>query len=525
MKRFAEEVAGTFVHDLSSRLGIDLTWTLEARAESLAEVTQQYQAELDRTVYKKDGARNQNPNRQGNHFEVRDAFLNNVEEAALNSGVRYYTTDHLHQIKESGGKLSPSMREHSNRNDEATDVVAVKNGRVVSKAQYKSVKNFAHLGEERYIRENNELVVPPEDFDAARGFWEKKRSNGDPRAAKVLAKLKRGKASKVSVSQNGSLVGGIIESVENKKDAKRTRQAAADNLLLTEASLTSGAATIAHSSVSIAHTSLRQAISYIIGRCVVEIRASLRGDSDEKLAERIRIVLRDSRDKFKGVFAENLTTGLIDSVLSFILGMISRFFRNASAALKKGGDYVRIICRELADFVLGRASSLYNTVAAITKAIAGLSVVTLAFGLQEYLVSAGLPDYLAIIVTAFVSALLTVSIFKLIDSVTRHAIRILAARDAAKLRREEIEMLCAEALPHIEDQLIRIDQIIENEDRERSAIFESSYVEIRASLTTSDIASIAKSYERLYSYLGIELPFTNAEEFDAFMSDDKPFSI
>ncbi|MDR9777876.1 hypothetical protein RJJ65_35675, partial [Rhizobium hidalgonense] len=121
---YLDEVLNVFVDDVSSKLNIDLSWTLEQRSEKLLQSSQQYREELQGVLNTKSGGHNKNPNRQGNLFEVRDVFVNNVEQAFANSNVKYATADYLYELKKQGVELTDSIASAANYNDSATDVVA-----------------------------------------------------------------------------------------------------------------------------------------------------------------------------------------------------------------------------------------------------------------------------------------------------------------------------------------------------------------------------------------------------------------
>ena len=169
---YLEEILHSFVDDISTKLNVDLSWTLEQRSEKLLDASLQYRDELQGILTTKSGEYNQNPNRQGNLFEVRDVFINNLNEAITNSDKKYATADYLYNLKKQGVKLSDSILSAENYNDSATDVVAFAKGKILNgeKAQYKSIKNFTHLAAERYLENTDKLVVPLEDFEKAKEY-------------------------------------------------------------------------------------------------------------------------------------------------------------------------------------------------------------------------------------------------------------------------------------------------------------------------------------------------------------------
>lgn len=185
---YLDEVLYIFVDDISAKLNMDLSWTLEQRSEKLLDTSSQYRDELQGVLTTKSGGHNQNPNRQGNLFEVRDVFINNLNEAVANTDKKYATTDYLYNLKKQGVTLSDSILSAANYNDNETDVLAFAKGKILTseKAQYKSIKNFAQLAAERYLENNEKLVVPLEDFEKAKAYWLERADLGDEAAQAVL---------------------------------------------------------------------------------------------------------------------------------------------------------------------------------------------------------------------------------------------------------------------------------------------------------------------------------------------------
>ena len=140
---YLDEALHIFVDDISTKLNVDLSWTLEQRSEKLLHASLQYRDELQGILTTKSGGHNQNPNRQGNLFEVRDVFINNLNEAITNTDKKYATADYLYNLKKQGVKLSDSILSAANYNDNATEVVAFAKSKILDseKAQYKTKKN------------------------------------------------------------------------------------------------------------------------------------------------------------------------------------------------------------------------------------------------------------------------------------------------------------------------------------------------------------------------------------------------
>lgn len=523
---YLDEVLHIFVDDISTKLNVDLSWTLEQRSEKLLDASMQYRDELQEVLKTKSVGHNQNPNRQGNLFEVRDAFINNLEEAITNSDKKYATADYLYELKQQGVPFTNSIAEMANYNDNATDVVAFIKGKILEseKAQYKSIKNFAQLAAERYLENNEKLVVPLENFEKARAFWELKAELGDVNAQAVLEKLVSGKISRSSVSLQGTWIETVVVTFSDEEKAKKNLQNLADHFLIAESELYHKGHFVTHEVVKQANVSIKQVIAYMVGRCVIEIRQAWK-DGAIDFSTRLQNVINDTKRKFKEKFEEGVIKNLSKSAIDYIIGLISGFYKNTYQAIQKGGKYFKVVCDEMWLFISGENKSLFQTVLNISKAISALAVITFIMGLYQYLISIGIPEVFSVAITSFVSALVTVAIFRLIEKAAQITGSVFYTRDVARVRRQEVERICEEVLPLIEEKVAQLDGLIEQEDKEREEIFNKSFVQIKASLRSVEINKIVIAYQELYQYLGQKLPFTNENEFDDFMMSNKSFEL
>lgn len=523
---YLDEVLHNFVDDISTKLNVDLSWTLEQRSEKLLDASLQYRDELQGVLTTKSGGHNQNPNRQGNLFEVRDVFINNLNEAIINTDKKYATADYLYNLKKQGVKLSDSITSAANYNDNATDVVAFAKGKILNseKAQYKSVKNFAQLAEKRYLENNEKLVVPLEDFEKAKAYWLNRADLGDKDAQEVLEKLAAGKISRSSVTLQGTWIETVIVNFSDEENAKKNLQNLADHFLIAESELHHKGHYVTHEVIKQANYSIKQAIAYMVGRCVVEIRQVWK-DQDINFSMRLQNVINDTRKKFKEIFEQGFIKNLSKSVIDYVVGLVAGFYKNIYQAIQKGGKYFKIVCDEMWLFITGKNKSLLQTILNISKAITALVIITFVVGLHQYLISMGIPEVITVVITSFVSALVTVAIFRLIEKAARITGSIFYTRDVARIRRQEVERICEEVLPLIEEKVAQLDELIEQEEKEREEIFNKSFIQIKASLGAIEINQIVAAYQELYQYLGHELPFKNENEFDDFMMNSKSFEL
>ena len=523
---YLDEVLHIFVDDISTKLNLDLSCALEQRSEKLLDASMQYRDELQGLLTTKSGGHNQNPNRQGNLFEVRDVFINNLNEAIANTDKKYVTADYLYNLKKQSVKLSDSIVSAANYDDNVTDILAFAKGKILDseKAQYKSIKNFAQLAAERYLENNEKLVVPLEAFEKVKAYWLDRAELGDVDAHTVLEKLVAGQISKSSVSLQGTWVETVIVTFSDEEKAKKNLQNLADHFLIAESELYHKDYFVNHEVVKHANFSIKQVIAYMVGRCVVEIRQAWK-DQTIDFSTRLQNVINDTKLKFKKIFEEGFIKSLSKSAIDYVVGLISGFYKNIYQAIQKGGKYFKVVCDEMWLFITGKNKSLFQTVLNISKAIAAIAIITFIVGLYQYLISIGIPEVFSVVITSFISALVTVAIFRLIEKAAQITGSVFYTRDVARIRRQEVERICEEVLPLIEEKVAQLDDLIEQEDKEREEIFNKSFVQIKASLSSVEIRQIVIAYQELYQYLGQELPFKNENEFDDFIMNSNSFEL
>ena len=379
-----------------------------------------------------------------------------------------------------------------------------------------------HFITQSNLQNNENLIIPLENFEKAKAFWEHRAALGDIDAQTILKKLIAGQLSKSLVSLEGTWVETVVVTFSDEEKAKDNIQNFADQFLITESKIYKNNP-ITHDVINQTNASLKQAIAYIVGRCVAEIRQAWKDQSID-FSTRFQNIIDDTKREFKEVFEQGFKN-LSKSVMDHVVGLITSFYKNIHQAIQKGGKHFKIVCDEMWAFITGKNQSLFQTIVNISKAIAALAVLTFIVGLHQYLISIGIPEVFAIVITSFVSALVTVAIFRLIEKAAQITGSVFYTRDISKIRRQEVERICEEVLPIIEEKVAQLDILIEQEYKEREEVFNQSFVQIKASLTSIEIDKIVLAYQELYQYLGKSLPFKNEKEFDDFMMDGMDFIL
>jgi hypothetical protein len=392
--------------------------------------------------------------------------------------------------------------------------------------QHKVIKDSAQLSAERYLMDNAKITVPKEDYTRHKEYWGNQLRKGDPAAKDVLKKLEPALSSKASVTLKGGVVEKIVNATSaDRKEAKERLQRTADYKLKAEAR---GMQAAAHASEVATRAGIKAGtdlLFYAVNRITMEIREHWLNPGAATFDERLSELMVDLKSRFGQDFKRHGIGQIRSKIKSAAVDFVKTFFRDFYQALKKGGEYLGIICRELWGYVAGKTKSFSDVIVSVTKALSALAVVGVCAKFGVYLKSIQTPDFLVVLLTGFLSAVLTVSIFRLIDKTAQAVISILAATDIAKMRREQIDDLCAETFPVIDQQQAEFDSLIRQEERERRAAFDDGFAAIQSAIDEESIEEMVAKFQRLYGHFDLNLPFSSRKEFDDFMIDDGKFVL
>ena len=488
---YLDEVIYIFVDDVSSKLNTDLSWALQQPSEKLRTLSRQYSDELKTTLQIQ--LDRHNLNLPKNLFEIQT-----ISET-ISTAVNYL--------------------------DYSNDVIefAKSNIPVSEMAQYEAAKNLIQIAAKRYLQNNEKLVLPLQAFEKIKAFWEYQAELGNIDAKAVLEELIAGQVSKHRISIDGTWVETAIVNFPDEEKSRENLHKLAARFLIAESKVNPNGHVVTHEVIKQTNSSLQQAIVYMVGRCIAEIRQAWKDQSID-FSIRLQNVIHDTKREFKDIFDQSFKN-LSKSVMNYVVGIISGFYKNIYQSIQKGGKHFKIVCDEVWAFITGENKSLFQTIINISKAVAALAVLTFIVGLHQYLISIGIPEVFAVVITSFVSALVTVAIFRLIEKAAQITGSVFYTRDISKIRRQEVERICEEVLPIIEEKVAQLDILIEQEEQEREEVFNKSFAQIKASLTSIEIDQIVLAYQELYQYLGKSLPFKNEKEFDDFIMDGKDFVL
>ncbi|MDU4393484.1 MAG: hypothetical protein E7I55_05785 [Acinetobacter ursingii] len=521
---YLDDVLHVFVDEVSLKFNMDLSWILQQPNEWLLTMPRKYSQELESILTRK--LDQHNLHLKKNITEIRDVLITGIEQPVKEFSEKFIPLEHLNKYKEQGDEVLSSIRVLANYVDNVKDVVefAESNMSITELVNYDALKKLTQLASQRYLQNNEKLVISLEVFEDVKAFWEIQAELGNIDAKTVLEELIVSQISRNKAYIENTWVESVIITFSDEETTNKNLEKFAAYFLITESKMFSESHDIAHECIKHSNASLQQAIVYMLGRCIVEIRHAWK-EKTLDFSVRLANVIHDIKRELSHIFKEDLIPNLSKVVINYLVNLVSGFLKNIKQALQKGGQYFKVLCDEIWRFISGENQSLIQTITNISKAIAGMAILTFIVGMHQYLISAGLPELFVIVITAFISALMTVAIFRFIEKAAQFTGSVFYTRDVARIRREEVERICEEVLPVIEEKVAQLDILIEQEDRERTEIFNRSFTQIQASLSSIDIDQIVLAYQDLYQYLGKDFPFKNEKEFDDFMLDGKDFII
>lgn len=445
-----------------------------------------------------------NPKYFGHTFEELDTGEQNIKDSLLNSGNKTYTTDTLYDIKSvQQGTIKDKEREQyilayygdevenmdfaklahieaadtkqtkSLHNHTTTDVVTLdKNGNVIKTAQLKVVKegHTNDLLEDRYLYGEaslDELRVPFDEYKRHKAELEKKieRGKNKPHDAQSVRMAQKAKIALEKLNASNTC---------NRLMAENPRTTA----VLTQSIAASGHIAQAGFSDAIVVT-----LSMLANGIIWEVKDMFSGkvDSETSIMTRIKRLLQKVKEAFLSNFARGAGFGAIDVAV----GIIGQIFKSVAGSLKQFWSSLRTAAKSIYNgiysYIKGEIKDFQTLVKTILKSLFSVAFVVGAIGLEEQLkatlltiippLAPFIAPVLAIVATSFAVVVTSRSTDMAVDSL----FGAFAARNAAKLRAEEIADLIAEKLPALMENREQLERLIEKTHRERLIVIESSF--------------------------------------------------
>lgn len=539
-KELYEEVIDEIGTQTLARLGLNI-FNLNTYAAYSASVTMTNDTARAYNQHKK------NDKYFGQTFEELDIGMQNITDSLLNAGAKTYTTDTLADIKKtqeilrSGKKLEfidPKDREkiehilknypdevenmdfgnfelqqYAKKNHNTTDTVTIdKNGKIKT-SQLKVIQKTDDLLKDRYLEgdENNpaphELKVPLDDYKKHKENLEKMIAKGkDSDDPKVIEKARKAEIALEKLNANN---------VCNRLMCENPRITA----VATQAIVASGHVAQAGASDAIvaAMTTFASGVVYEV-KNMYESRAI---DSEISIMDRIKRLLQNVLDSFKGAFKRGAGFGVIDAVM----GALGQFFTSCVARVRTLWHNIRASAKSIYngiyDYASGKITSMRELLSTILKSIFSAAWAISAIALEQKLelmlpFGAILAPLFAIATGAFAVVLTSRSIDMVLDS----AFALFGQRDRAKLRAEEIAELVSAELPALIAEQKELERIIAQTHRQRLIAFDMSFRDYQLACARYQSAETTRALSAINALCGKELQTKNMDDVKAILQGE-----
>jgi len=448
----------------------------------------------------RDGSKNESEKQvRGKSFEELDAY------GRRRDGKIAHTTDELAKRLEDNPEDPlfqeyPELREYAKTNDEQTDVVEIRNGKVKS-IQHKDYKSpgGAIDGFVKDI-ENDEFVVPRDKFEDTLVKLDERIAKGGGDVEKL--KQIRGKLKPSDVISS---------------EAHQSRKAVA---------LTALEDASKRAAVNVAEGVMTDVALFAVGGAAMEIREAWRNPADMPVLERCKRLIQAIWQRLLATLKDRSAREIGSEVIAAATSILAAPFKIAAAAVEK---IVMALRRFWMDFIAGKLKTPADVVAAALKAVFIVASAGVAVAVEAELTPlfAGIPfgDILAALCAAVVAGVMIVVGNRAIESVVASLCRIFEGAAAAKRRREEIEALCAEVLPQLVADREQLQSMVDSHLTGRQVLFNRTFADLQAARDTSDIDRFLKGLCKLNEAFSKALPWCNMAEFDNAMSHPDPLKL
>lgn len=482
-----------------------------------------------------------NPQYHGQMFEEIDIGQTNIKEGLFSTGNRAYTTDTLNDIRKVQGILREGKKidnldvkdrdkfeyimanyasevknfdfskgdlNHLARtNHNTTDTVLIdSDGRVLKTAQLKAIKDTKGLLEDRYLEGEfavDELRMPLDDYKKHKSNLEEMirvgEGSSDPKSAEQARKAKIA----LEKLNAGNLTNRLM--CENPK---------------TIAFLTQGAVASGHILQAGASDAIVVALSTFANGVVWELKDMFNSSSISQVSvmDRVKRLINKVIEAFKKNFARGASFGAIDVAI----GILGQIFRSISGSLKQLWKQIRSSCKSIFNaiysYISGEIKSTKDLIGTIIKALLSSVWVFATVGLEKKLevefslVFASMPflaSFLASSCAIVVGAFAVVVTSRSVDAVLDALFGVFAARDKAKIRKEEIAELIASELPALLENEEKLERLIEETHCKRLLSIDSSFEDYQKAYGQYDEQGIYEALNSLCLLWGGELKIKN----------------
>lgn len=476
----------------------------------------------------------------GQTFEDLDVGQKNILSELLNKNEKSYTTDTLADIAKvssilaSGKKIEnltlkekkkvefimknypeelkkinsdARLQKHANKNDPTTDTITFdKAGNIVQKSQHKVIKNTKDLLKDKYLENNDVFTVPFDDY-------KKHKENLEKMVAQSKDKDERERAKRaLSMLDKNNFTNRIM--CENPRTTA----------VITQSIVASGH--IAQAGISDA---IIVSLSMLANGAIFEIKDAFdTNGSQASMEERIKRLLKKVLKAFREPFARGASFGTLDVAM----GALTQIFKSISSKLKYIWRELRTSLKSIFnavwDFISGKVKNYQELISIIIKGLFSAIMVAFAITLEaEFellltpLVSPIIASFLAPALAIMVGSLSIVLMTKSIDLALNTLFGVFAQRDLAKIKADEVAMLCEELMPSLLEDCNELEKLISSTYKERKLDFDKSFEEFTKGLTQNDTAKVILGLQGINSMYGKSLTFETFHSFDECLLDIK----
>lgn len=485
-----------------------------------------------------------NPNGFGQNFEELEAMSKNINAKMHKTGEIFMTTDEANEIVKVTGMLrdgkkienlnpkdrakfemitsnyskdtiekllnSPDFLKDAKTNNTNTDLIGFdSNGKAIYKSQAKVVKDTKILLEDRYLENNDTLILNSDEVLKHKKNLEKMINSNKispeekEKAKKALAMIEEGKFS--------------------RSDAKNPRTTAT-KMTLSIASK--------HIAMTAGSDAISSSISILVSGLIYEIKDYYDNTSkdDADILKRFKRVLMKFYETLKDTFLRGASFGIFDAILA----SISQIFKGCLKNLKRIWGEIRanakLIWDNLYSYVNGKINFI-TLIKNIIKAIASAGVIALSITFEESLkvaLSPYLSPFFASVISAIVSifagsfALVSAShgIDLVINSII-NAFFAFKARDISRMRLAKVEEIINSSLAELSEDITNLKVKIDEHYLQKREKFEAIMSDLKNGLNNKDYDLSLNALSELNKANNKQMMFSSFEDFDKAMRDDE----
>lgn len=487
---------------------------------------------------------NKNNNKYfGFTHEAIEVGKKNIESELYSTGEKSYTTDELAYInkeahncfdtqnnndylkstlinqnytKEDIEKIATSQSKYAKENHGLADVITVdKYGNTIKEEQHKVIektkgKKGLYGKDNKYIEDDNlKIVVASDDYERHKNELQKtvehsKKTDDVEAAKKALEKLEKSQTSR--------------EEAKNPTKTAIKIQATQAGYHVVQAGMSDGVVV---------------ALSTLASGTIYEIKDALHNkDSQTTVMERIERLLKKVLKDFYKTFKRGAWFGFIDVGVGILSQMLKSISSKLNLLWKELRTSFKSIYNAIHSYISGEIKSYEELLSVIIKGIlsAMLVVGTVAFETQletflAPIVTPTVASFLAPALAIVVGSLAVVVTMKGVDLALNTLFGVLAQRDVAKMKLEEIQSICGEFLPDLIMEQGELQELIDRTYQDKKLTFEKSFADFQYGLSKNNIDAMLNGLIGINGIYGKKLQFYSFSQFDNLMLSDESFKL